>query len=174
MATLSSDAASDIIKIIDTSAADPVRDIPGVAFHAVNRNGDTILSHASGLRTTTDPLTPMTLDTVFWLASLTKTITGIAVMQLYEQGKADLDSTSQLDKLLPELAKAEILTGFSDSGIPTYQKPKNKMTMRMLLTHTCMDMQKLTGEKPANKRNESRRIRIRHVQWKPLQVHEIL
>ncbi|KAH0545375.1 hypothetical protein FGG08_000516 [Glutinoglossum americanum] len=136
MATLSKDTAFDIIEIIDTATADPVRDIPGLVLYAINRNGEIILSHASGLRTNTDPLTPMTLGTIFWLASMTKVVTSIAVMQLYEQGKVDLDSTSQIEEVLPELAKVKVLTGFDDSGNPTYQKPKNKITMRMLLTHT--------------------------------------
>ncbi|KAI9776633.1 MAG: hypothetical protein M1839_009439 [Geoglossum umbratile] len=136
MATLSKGAATDIVETIDSATADPIHGIPGLVFHVVNRNGEAILSHASGLRTIADPLTPMTVDTIFTLASLTKSTTGIAVMQLHEQGKVELDSTSQIEQVLPELATVEILTGFSDGGRPTYRKPKNKITMRMLLTHT--------------------------------------
>jgi len=58
-------------------------------------------------------------------------------MQLYEQGKLDLDSTAQIEEYFPEGGKAKLITGFEDDGKPILTEKKNKMTARMLLTHTC-------------------------------------
>jgi CubicO group peptidase (beta-lactamase class C family) len=43
----------------------------------------------------------MTMDSVFWIASCTKMITGIACMQLVEQGKLSLDDGDQVEKIAP-------------------------------------------------------------------------
>ncbi len=65
---------------------------------------------------------PMTLDTVFDMASLTKDLaTAPSIMQLYEQGKLDFDDPVQ--KYLP---------GFN----PSHDSRRAQVTIRMLLTHT--------------------------------------
>jgi beta-lactamase class A len=43
----------------------------------------------------------MTADTVFWIASCTKMIVGIACMQLVEQGKLALDDVELVEKIAP-------------------------------------------------------------------------
>jgi hypothetical protein len=43
----------------------------------------------------------MTADTVFWIASCTKMIAGIACMQLVEQGKLALDDVELVEKIAP-------------------------------------------------------------------------
>ncbi len=50
---------------------------------------ETFYSGAFGKRTFGEPQ-PMTLDSVFWIASMTKTAISIAAMQLIEQGKLSL------------------------------------------------------------------------------------
>jgi len=57
---------------------------------------------------------PMTLDTVFWLLSMTKAFTATACMQLIEQGRLHLDDDAA--KYLPELASPQILEGFAEDG----------------------------------------------------------
>jgi CubicO group peptidase (beta-lactamase class C family) len=52
--------------------------------------------------------TPMTKDSIFRIYSMTKPITGIALMQLYEQGKWQLDDP--ITKYAPELANLKVLT----------------------------------------------------------------
>ena len=54
---------------------------------------------------------PMTLDTVFWLLSMTKAFTATACMQLIEQGRLRLDADAA--KYLPELASPQVLEGFA-------------------------------------------------------------
>ena len=59
---------------------------------------------------------PMTADSVFWIASMTKAITTAAAMQLVEQGKLSLDEP--IGKVLPDLASPQVLEGFDASGEP--------------------------------------------------------
>ena len=74
----------------------------------------------------------MTLDSIFWIASCTKMICGLACMQLVEQGKLALDDGDLIEKLCPELKVVQVL---QDDG--TLVPKKNQITLRMLLTHTC-------------------------------------
>jgi methyl acetate hydrolase len=78
---------------------------------------------------------PMTLDTVVWIASMTKAITATAAMQLVERGKLSLDRPAQ--DVVPELAKARVLEGFDASGQPKLRAPKRPITLKDLLTHTA-------------------------------------
>jgi CubicO group peptidase (beta-lactamase class C family) len=76
----------------------------------------------------------ITPDTIFWIASMTKAVTGTACMQLVEQGRLQLDEP--IGKLLPELESPKVLTGFDASGAPQLRPAKRSITLRHLLTHT--------------------------------------
>jgi len=76
----------------------------------------------------------MKLDTVFMLASMTKTVTSVAALQLVEQGKIGLDQP--LGDVVPELADLKVLEGFSAAGAPRLRPAKRPVTLRHLLTHT--------------------------------------
>ena len=78
--------------------------------------------------------TAMTLDTVFWLLSMTKAITATACMQLIEQGRLRLDQPA--GEILPELKSPQVLEGFDASGQPKLRPARNTITVRHLLTHT--------------------------------------
>lgn len=78
--------------------------------------------------------TPMSTDTVFWIASMTKAITATACMQLIEQGRLFVDQPAS--KILPELSSPQILEGFAADGSPQLRAAKNVVTVRHLLTHT--------------------------------------
>src|SRR5260221_13889746 len=73
----------------------------------------------------------MSLDTVFWLLSMTKAVTATACMQLVEQGKLQLDEP--VGKLLPELASPKVLEGFDASGAPRLRPARRPITLRHLL-----------------------------------------
>ncbi len=77
---------------------------------------------------------PMTLDTVFWLLSMTKAFTATACMQLIEQGRLHLDDDAA--KYLPELASPQILEGFAEDGTRRLRLAKRAIKVRHLLTHT--------------------------------------
>ncbi len=76
----------------------------------------------------------ITPDTIFWIASMTKAVTGTACMQLVEQGKLQLEQ--EMGKLLPELASPKVLEGFDANGAPKLRPAKRPITLRHLLTHT--------------------------------------
>jgi methyl acetate hydrolase len=107
-------------------------DVPGVVAMAATR-GEVVYEGAFGRRALPDGA-PMTTDTVFWIASMTKAITSMAAMQLVEQGKLALDDP--IAGVLPELSAPQVLTGFSPSGEPQLRPAKGSITLRHLLTHT--------------------------------------
>ncbi|MDB5505102.1 MAG: Beta-lactamase [Tardiphaga sp.] len=83
----------------------------------------------------------MTLDSVFWIASMTKAITAAAAMQLVEQGRLSLDAP--IGTVLPDLAAPQVLEGFAADGAPKLRPARGTITLRHLLTHTagfCYDM----------------------------------
>ena len=64
---------------------------PGLVFHAVDKSGKTLVEHASGTLGV-DSDQPMDANTtLFWIASCTKLVAVISVLQLVEQGKIPLD-----------------------------------------------------------------------------------
>jgi len=77
----------------------------------------------------------MTLDTVFWIASMTKAVTSVAAMQLVEQGKLQLDE--HMGSRFTELASPQVLEGFDSDGTPRLRPARRPMTLRHLLTHTA-------------------------------------
>ena len=76
----------------------------------------------------------MTADTVGWIASMTKAITGVAAMQLVEAGSLELDAPASAT--VPELGNARVLEGFAEDGTPQTRPPRRDITLRHLLTHT--------------------------------------
>jgi methyl acetate hydrolase len=108
-------------------------DVPGVVALAADDRG-VIYQGAFGCRGR-DGEAPMTPDSVFWLASMTKAITSVAAMQLVEEGKLALDAP--IARVLPELAERPVLTGFDDEGQPRLRPARQPITLRHLLTHTA-------------------------------------
>jgi methyl acetate hydrolase len=113
-------------------AAD-AKEIPGVV--AVAATPDDILYEGAFGKRDLVKGSDMTLDSVFWIASMTKALTATAAMQLVEQGKLKLDEP--IAKILPDLATPQVLEGFNDKGEPSLRPAKGEITLRQLLTHTA-------------------------------------
>src|SRR5215468_9180360 len=109
------------------------RSVPGVVAMAATKDG-VLYQGAFGKRDLAKG-TDMTLDTVFWIASMTKAVTSAAAMQLVEQGKLQLDEP--IGKLLPDLAAPRVLEDFDSSGAPRLRAARRPITLRHLLTHTA-------------------------------------
>jgi methyl acetate hydrolase len=120
---------------IDQALTEAVKSgrVPGVVALAANDKG-TIYSGAFGVRSLGQPQ-PMTVDSVFWIASMTKAVTTVAAMQMVEQGKLKLDQPAS--EILPDLASAQVLQGFDAAGTPQLRPAKRPITLRQLLTHTA-------------------------------------
>jgi methyl acetate hydrolase len=109
------------------------KEVPGVVAMAATGN-EVIYQGAFGKRDLSKD-DPMTLDSVFWIASMTKAVTSAAGMQLVEQGKLSLDEP--IGKVLPDLASPQVLEGFDAKGAPKLRPAKKPITLRHLMTHTA-------------------------------------
>ena len=74
-------------------------------------------------------------DTIVQIFSMTKPVTGVALMKLYERGKFQLDDP--LEMYAPEFANLKVYAGVDDAGQPKYEAPKRKVTVRDVLRHTA-------------------------------------
>ncbi|TPX19810.1 hypothetical protein DIZ76_017602 [Coccidioides immitis] len=129
--TLSPEGKTAIRSAIDEACKDQIQGLPNVSFVVVNKDGQEIFTHSAGTRGAgqNEPVTP---DSVYWIASFTKMITGVACMQLVEQGKLALDDAELVEKVCPELKDVQVLQ--KDGTLV----PKTKgITLRMLLSHTA-------------------------------------
>ena len=99
MAKLSSEAVKALQEKIDAVTTDP-DGAPGVVYCAVNKDGDLLFEHASG-KVGVGKERDVDMNTVFWIASCTKMITGIACMQLVEKGTLALDDADLVERICP-------------------------------------------------------------------------
>lgn len=79
--------------------------------------------------------TPMRTDTLFRLASMTKAVTTVAAMQLYEEGHFLL--RDPISKWLPAFAEVQIAVDAGPGQPPKLEKPRRPITVRDLLQHTA-------------------------------------
>jgi CubicO group peptidase (beta-lactamase class C family) len=108
------------------------RAMPGIVAVAAT-DGATLYEGAFGKRELGKD-GPMTLDTVVWIASMTKAITATAAMQLVERGKLSLDKPAT--EVVSGLVAAKVLEGFDSTGKPRLRAPRRPITLEHLLTHT--------------------------------------
>jgi methyl acetate hydrolase len=106
--------------------------VPGVVAALVDRNGLTYIGSAGERTIGTGDV--MTTDTVGAIASMTKAVTGAAVMQLVEKGHVDLDVPAET--YCAEIGTPRVLEGFDDAGQPILRDARSQVTLRNLLTHT--------------------------------------
>ena len=76
---------------------------------------------------------PAEVDSVVAIASMTKLITTVAALQLYEEGK-HIDES--VDVYVESLSGLKLLTGFNDDNEPILIAPKRRPTVRELMSHT--------------------------------------
>jgi methyl acetate hydrolase len=108
-------APSDIDTLLRTAVEQ--KRVPMVVAMVADRSG-LIYEHATGVPK----------DAIFAIASMTKPVTSVAVMQLVEQGRVKLDEPAST--YVPELGDVRVLDG------GTQRPPRTPVTVRHLLTHT--------------------------------------
>lgn len=94
----------------------------------VARHGKVVQFDAYGVQDL-ETKRPVTKDTIFRIASMTKPIAGVAMMMLWEQGKWSLDD--RVAKHIPQFARLKVAT--PDGDVPQ----TSPMTMRQLMSHTA-------------------------------------
>jgi CubicO group peptidase (beta-lactamase class C family) len=111
-------------------------DISG-AVTVVGRKDGIVEFDAVGLRNIAEK-TPMTKDTMFRIASMTKPITAIGIMILVDEGKLspDDDVAKHLPEFTGQLLRAPQTGLDATPGTFSFKKPKRPVKIRDLLTHT--------------------------------------
>jgi methyl acetate hydrolase len=108
--------------------------VPGLVAMVARTDGLTYQGAAGKLDTTKN--IPMSVDAIFRIASMTKAVTSVAVMQLVESGRVRLDEPAAT--YVPELSQVQVLEAFdAGTGNATLRPPKSSPTVRQLLTHTA-------------------------------------
>ncbi len=82
-----------------------------------------------------DAQQPMDRNTIVQIYSMTKPLTGTALMTLYDDGKFDLDDP--VSKYAPEFADMKVYAGENAQGQPILETPHRPMTVRDLTRHTA-------------------------------------
>jgi CubicO group peptidase (beta-lactamase class C family) len=103
--------------------------LPGMVI-AIKRDKDPV-KYLSGGTIAFDSQTKATPETLFRIYSMTKPITGLAVMKLIESGKLTLDTP--VAKIIPEFKSLNVVTDAKTMAVAPATKV---MTIRHLLTHT--------------------------------------
>ena len=78
---------------------------------------------------------PFARDTLVQIYSMTKPVTGVALMQLWEQGKFRLDDP--LARYLPDFANMQVQDGTGPDGKPLWRAASRPITIRDVLRHTA-------------------------------------
>jgi len=113
----------------------------------VARHGKVVQHKAYGVQSL-ETGAPMKLDTIARIYSMTKPITGVAMMMLYEEGK--WKPGDPIAKYIPEFANLKVYAGDKD-GQPTYEAPAHPPTMGELMSHSAGFTYGLFGSTPVDK-----------------------
>ena len=127
--------SSDRLDRIDSYLNKAIKEnrIPG-AVALIRRNNKIIYNKAFGYSDVENKIKYST-DDIFRIASMTKAVTSLAVLMLWEEGGFNLDDP--IEKYIPEFKNLKILTDFNETDSTYLSKPaKNKISIRHLLTHT--------------------------------------
>jgi len=112
------------------------------------RHGKVVEERAYGVKDLAAK-TPMTNDTIFRIYSMTKPVTGVAMMMLYEEGK--WHPTDPISKFIPEFANLKVFKGVDANGKIITEALAHAPTMAELMTHTAGFTYGLFGNSPIDK-----------------------
>ena len=107
--------------------------IAGVVTY-ISRHGQVVHEDAYGMADIAAGR-PMTDDTYFYVYSMTKPITSVALLMLYEQGKFQL--TDPIARYLPELADLKLYAGEGSDGSMLLKDPARQPTIQDVFRHTA-------------------------------------
>jgi len=98
---------------------------------------------------------PMQVDTIFRIYSMSKPITSVAVMMLYEEGHFQL--SDPVSRFIPEFKDVKVFVRKTASGVEAAE-PKREITIHNLLTHTSGLAYGLSKETPVDEMYEDANI----------------
>jgi CubicO group peptidase (beta-lactamase class C family) len=107
--------------------------LPGV-LRMVAKDGKIVAFDVAGKRDL-ESSAPLQKDAIFRIYSMTKPITGVAMMMLFEEGKWRLEDP--VSRYIPEFAKLQVHVGDNPDGTPKLEDARRPMTMREIMTHSA-------------------------------------
>jgi CubicO group peptidase (beta-lactamase class C family) len=122
------------------------QDVAGMVW-LLAKDGEVATYETAGLASV-DTQTAMTKDSLFRIYSMTKPVTGVALMMLHEQGLWEFDDP--ISKHVPELANLKVMESYNDAGEVELVTPGREPTMRELLNHSAGFGYGLGGSDPVN------------------------
>ena len=96
------------------------------------RGGKLVHTHVAGVQDVASG-TPLTRDSIFRIYSMTKPITGVALMMLHEEGKWRLNDP--VSRYIPGFADLKVHVGSNADGSPRVVDAERPMTMAELMSH---------------------------------------
>ena len=144
------------LKRLDDYMAKVVSDgrVPGMTT-LLARHGKVVEFKSYGKAATTDTA-PISKDAVFRIYSMTKPITGVAMMILFEEGRWKLDDP--VTKFVPEFANLKVMTGVGADGQMTTEPAKRPPTMREVMSHTAGFGYGLADQHPVDKMYRAKQV----------------
>lgn len=100
----------------------------------ISRGGKVVHEDAYGMADL-ESQRPMTKDTYFYVYSMTKPITSVALLMLYEEGRFQLGDP--VARYLPELANLKLYAGDGSGGRMTLREPARQPTIEDVFRHTA-------------------------------------
>lgn len=148
--------SADGLAVLDASMEKAVTDgeVYGLSY-VLAQDGKTVATNQFGLQNLMTQ-TPMDEETIFRIYSMSKPITGVAMMQLFEQGLWNLDDP--VSKHVPEFANLRVLKDQAEDGAPVMVVANRAPTMREVMNHTAGFAYGLSGTDYANEAFRSREI----------------
>ena len=122
------------------------QDVAGMVW-LLARNGKVATFDSAGLARIDDNA-PITRDSLFRIYSMTKPVTGVALMMLYEEGLWEFDDP--VSKHVPEFSNLKVMVSYDEAGNVELAEPSRQPTMRELLNHSAGFGYGLSGQDPVN------------------------
>lgn len=107
--------------------------VKGIATRLV-RDGEVISDVRAGIRREADAA-PVSEDTIWRIYSMSKPVTGVALLMLWEEGAFDLDDP--ITEYFPEFEGLQVFSGYDEAGQPVQQPVVRPPTIRQLMSHTA-------------------------------------
>jgi CubicO group peptidase (beta-lactamase class C family) len=130
------------------------QDVAGIIW-LLAKDGKVATFETAGMGSIEDNL-PMEQDALFRIYSMTKPVTGVALMMLHEQGLWDFDDP--VSKFVPELANLQVMVRHNEAGEMELEPLTRQPTMRELLNHSAGFGYGLSGNDPVNNMFRDRNV----------------
>lgn len=140
--------SAERIAALEARMGDYIRNGQLYGIHSrLAQKGEIVSDYYAGVRGLEQGI-PIEPDTIYRIYSMSKPVTGVAMMMLWEEGKFELDDP--VTKYVPEFETLQVLAGVNEDGSPILVDMDRPPTMRELMSHTSGFAYGLGGDDPVN------------------------